>query len=167
VHVNGLPSDIVIRRADSHDITALGELGATLMRAHFAFDPLRFLDPGGGGDAEAGYARFLGSQLEEEGSIVVVAERRERIVGYVYAAIEPLSWKELRHECGFIHDLLVADIARRSGVGEGLLNAAVEWLREQGMPRVVLGTAAQNDTARRLYSRRGFRPTMVDMTLVL
>src|SRR5215203_1565870 len=151
-----MPSDIVIRRAESHDIGALGELGAALMRAHFAFDSERFLDPGGSGDAEAGYARFLESQLEDDGSIVLVAERRGRVVGYVYAAIEPLSWKELRDECGFVHDLLVADVAQRSGVGEGLLKAAVEWLREQGMPRVVLGTAAQNDTARRLFARLGF-----------
>lgn len=137
------------------------------MRVHFAFDPQRFLDPGGGGDAEAGYASFLGSQLEDVASIVLVAERRGRIVGYVYGAIEPLSWKELRGECGFIHDLLVDDTAQRSGVGEALLDAAIEWLREQGMPRVVLGTAAQNDTARRLFARRGFRPTMIEMTLEL
>ena len=89
------------------------------------------------------------------------------IVGYVYAAIEPLSWKELRDECGFIHDLLVADSARRSGVGAALLNAAIEWLRGRGMPRVVLGTAAQNETARRLFAQRGFRATMVEMTLEL
>ena len=89
------------------------------------------------------------------------------IVGYVYAAIEPLSWKDLRDECGFIHDLLVADVARRPGIGEALLDEAIEWLRERGMPRVVLGTAAQNETARRLFERRGFRPTMIEMTLEL
>ena len=165
--VAAVPSDIVIRRAEPHDEPALGELGAKLMRMHFALDSLRFLDPGGSGDAEAGYASFLREQLEDDSAVVLVAERRGRIVGYVYAAIEPLSWKELRDECGFVHDLLVADVAQRSGVGEGLLDAAIEWLREQGMPRVVLGTAAQNDTARRLFARRGFRPTMIEMTLEL
>ena len=35
------------------------------------------------------------------------------------------------------------------------------------MPRVVLGTAAQNERARRLFERRGFRPTMIEMTLEL
>jgi ribosomal protein S18 acetylase RimI-like enzyme len=125
------------------------------------------MDPGGSGDAEAGYAEFLGSQLDDDSAIVYVAERQHRIVGYVYAAIEPLSWKELRDECGYVHDILVTEAARRSGVGESLLDAAIEWLREQGMPRVVLGTAAQNDTAKRLFERRGFRATMVEMTLEL
>jgi GNAT superfamily N-acetyltransferase len=135
------------------------------MHTHYAFDTQRFLEPGA--DAAAGYARFLVSQLHDEDSIVLVAEVGGHIVGYVYAAIEPLSWKELRDECGFIHDLLVADEARKGGIGEALLNAAIEWLRDRKMPRVMLWTAAPNAGARRLFERRGFRPTMTEMTLDL
>lgn len=155
----------LVRRAELRDLPALGELGASLMRTHYAFDARRFLAPGD--DAEAGYARFLGSQLDDEDAIVLVAERDGRMAGYAYAAIEPLSWKELRDECGFIHDLLVADQARRTGIGDALLNAAIEWLTRRGMPRVVLGAAARNETARRLFERRGFRATMIEMTLEL
>jgi GNAT superfamily N-acetyltransferase len=154
-----------IRKAGPSDVAALGELGAALMRTHYAFDALRFLQPGG--DDEVGYAQFLGSQLGEAGSTIFVAEREDQIIGYVYAAIEPLSWKDLRDECGYIHDLLVAETARQTGIGDALLSAAIDWLREQGMPRVVLGTAAQNETARRLFERRGFRATMIEMTLEL
>ncbi|MBY0494212.1 MAG: GNAT family N-acetyltransferase [Cyanobacteria bacterium] len=157
-----LPSDVQIRRADAHDVPHLGELGAALMRTHYAFDAQRFIEPDSGDND--GYGRFLGSQLDEQGAIVLVAERQRKIAGYVYATIEPMSWKDLRGECGFIHDLLVADAARGSGIGEALLEAGIEWLREQGMPRVVLGTAAQNGRARRLFERHGFRPTMVEMT---
>jgi GNAT superfamily N-acetyltransferase len=156
---------MTIRRAEPRDAEALGRLGAALMHTHYAFDAHRFLDPGEG--AESGYAGFLVSQLDDEASIVLVAEANDHVVGYVYAAIEPLSWKELRDQCGFIHDLLVTGEARRSGVGEALLNQAIDWLRAQGMPRVVLGTAAQNETAQRLFKRRGFRPTMIEMTLEL
>ena len=152
----------LIRRAETRDLEALGQLGATLMRVHYAFDPLRFLAAGGG--AEAGYAHFLGSQLDDGESVVLVADDDGRIVGYAYAAIEPLSWKDLRAECGFIHDLLVDESARRRGVGEALLLAAIDWLKKRGMPRVVLGTAAQNESAKRLFERAGFRATMVEMT---
>lgn len=155
----------LIRRAQSGDVASLGELGAALMRTHYAFDSLRFLQPGG--SDEVGYANFLGSQLDDDESIILVAERSGEIVGYVYAAIEPLSWKDLRDECGYIHDLLVTPAMRRGRVGEALLNAAIAWLRERGMPRVVLGTAAHNETARRLFERRGFRATMIEMTLEL
>jgi GNAT superfamily N-acetyltransferase len=155
----------MIRRAESRDTAQLGELGIALMQAHYAFDDRRFLEPNQA-DA-AGYAHFLRSQLDDDESVVLVAEQRDRIVGYVYAAVEPLSWKDLRDECGYIHDLLVTDAARGRGAGDALLDAAIEWLRERGMPRVVLGTAAQNENARRLFARRGFRPTMIEMTLEL
>jgi len=47
------------------------------MRTHYAFDDRRFLEPNQA-DA-AGYARFLESQLDDEASIVFVAEQRQRI----------------------------------------------------------------------------------------
>lgn len=156
---------MTIRRAEPRDALSLGRLGAALMRTHYGFDAKRFLAPGEG--VEAGYASFLESQAHDADSLVLVAEDERAIVGYVYAAIEPLSWKDLRGECGFIHDLLVIERARGTGIGDALLNQAVDWLRVRHMPRVVLGTAAQNDTARRLFERRGFRPTMIEMTLEL
>lgn len=158
---------MIIRRAEGRDVAALGELGAALMRVHYAFDRQRFIAPGDGNEASEGYAHFLGSQLDEEGVIVLVAEQQTKVVGYVYAGIEPLSWKELRDECGFIHDLLVTDAARGMGIGEALLDRAIDWLREQGMPRVVLWTSTQNEAARRLFERRAFRPTMLEMSLEL
>ena len=161
----GRESRPLIRRAEPADVRVLGELGIALMQTHYKFDAQRFLEPTQA-DA-AGYAEFLGSRLDDEDSVVLVADHLGDIVGYVYAAVEPLSWKELRDECGFIHDLLVADRTRRSGIGTALLNAAIEWLRDRGMPRVVLGTAAQNETAQRLFEQRGFRATMVEMTLEL
>src|SRR6187397_470095 len=109
---------MTIRRAEPRDARRLGELGAALMQTHYAFDTRRFLEPVEG--AEAGYARFLVSQLRDKESIVMVAERDDDIVGYVYAAIEPLSWKELRDECGVIHDLLGAVVARNTSIGDAL-----------------------------------------------
>ena len=134
------------------------------MHAHFAFDATRFLSPGA--NAESGYAAFLTSQLDSDDSLVMVAEHPSdgRIVGYVFAGIEPLSWKELRGPAGFIHDLLVVEDARGGGVGERLLAAAVAWLTERGVPRVMLWTAAPNEGAQRLFERHGFRKTMIEMT---
>jgi len=153
---------IAIRRATKADLPALGRLGALLLRTHYQFDPLRFMAPGS--HPEEGYAWFLGTQLREDDVVVFVAERGAEILGYVYAALEPQSWKELREACGFIHDVAVAEGARRSGVATALMEAAIEWLRERGAPRVVLGTAQANQGAQRLFDRLGFRRTMVEMT---
>jgi ribosomal protein S18 acetylase RimI-like enzyme len=154
--------NLIIRRAIRGDLPALGKLGASLLLMHHALDPDRFMAPPA--DPEAGYAWFLGTQLKEAHVAVFVAERGGAVVGYVYTALEPQSWKELRDEAGFIHDVVVAEEARRAGVASALIEKACEWLRSIGAPRVVLWTAEKNDGAQRLFARSGFRRTMIEMT---
>jgi GNAT superfamily N-acetyltransferase len=153
---------LTIRRAEPRDASALGALGATLMRTHYTFDQQRFL--AAGDHAERGYASFLASQLEDDDAVVLVAEIEARIAGYVYAGLEPLSWKELRGPAGFIHDVVVEDDEQGAGTGSALIDAAIAWLRDRGAPRVMLWTAERNEGAQRLFLRLGFRRTMIEMT---
>lgn len=152
----------VVRRATNADAPSLGRLGAMLLRAHHAFDPQRFIAPGS--NPESGYEWFLRSQLTEDDAAVFVAEQDRQVIGYVFAALEPISWKELREACGFIHDIAVDDPQRGTGVATALMTAAMEWLRGRGAPRVVLGTAERNAAAQRLFEKLGFRRTMIEMT---
>ena len=133
-----------------------------LLRAHHAFDPQRFMSAGT--DAAEGYAWFLGRQLKDQDVVIYVAEQESQIVGYVYAALEPVSWKELRDACGLIHDIVVDETNRRAGTATALMEAAMQWLTERGAPRVILGTAEKNERAQRLFAKLGFRRTMIEMT---
>jgi ribosomal protein S18 acetylase RimI-like enzyme len=153
---------VLVRRAEPRDVSALGRLGASLVRTHHAFDPPRFLTPGP--HLEEGYAHFLGTQLAEEDVAIFVAERAGAVVGYVYAGIEPRSWKELRDVAGFIHDVVVDPGARGAGVGTRLIETAAAWLVTRGAPRVMLWTAEHNRDAQRLFEQLGFRRTMIEMT---
>jgi ribosomal protein S18 acetylase RimI-like enzyme len=155
----------VIRRAEKRDVEALGKLGVMLMETHHAFDRQRFLAPTP--DASSGYSWFLGNMLDDDDACIFVADDGGEVAGYVYAALEPLSWKELRGPAGFIHDIAVREASRRDGIATQLMNAAIAWLREQGAPRVVLWTAAPNAGAQRLFHEAGFRDTMIEMTLEL
>jgi ribosomal protein S18 acetylase RimI-like enzyme len=165
-HDRAMATSFEIRRADQRDLPAVGRLGAALVRQHHDFDPARFMAPTAGLDE--GYAWFLGTQLSEPGVVIFVAEAPgappRELLGYVYAGLEPQSWKELRDPAGFIHDVVVDPAARRQGVATGLLEAAAAWLEEQGAPRVMLWTAEQNPVAQRLFARLGFRRTMIEMT---
>jgi ribosomal protein S18 acetylase RimI-like enzyme len=153
---------IEVRRATRDDLPALGRLGAMLMRTHYAFDAHRFLSPGD--TPEEGYAWFLSTQLAQDDVAVFVADQDGATVGYVYVGIEALSWKELRPEAGFIHDIAVDERARRTGIAGLLMDAAIEWLRQRGAARVMLWTAEQNLAAQRLFAALGFRRTMIEMT---
>jgi ribosomal protein S18 acetylase RimI-like enzyme len=152
----------IVRPAEPRDVPALGNLGALLLRTHHAFDPRRFLAPGE--HPEEGYARFLRGELDDPNARILVAEMDAEVVGYVFAAVEPMSWKELREAAGFVHDVAVTPEARRHRVAELLMEAAIEWLRTRHVPRILLWTAPQNLGALRLFEKLGFRPTMIEMT---
>ncbi|HEX7078826.1 MAG TPA: GNAT family N-acetyltransferase [Candidatus Eisenbacteria bacterium] len=153
---------IALRPASKADEAALGRLGAALMRQHHASDPRRFILTD---RPEDGYGRFLVSHLADPDLLVLVAERSGEIVGYVFAGIEPTSWRDLRGPCGFIHDVYVHASARRQGVARSLVRAAIAWAHSKGMTQVVLWSKSGNDAAQRLFANLGFRGTMVEMTL--
>jgi len=153
---------VTIRPAQPSDEEALGRYGGALMRLHHQFDPQRFITTS---HPERGYGRFLVSQLQDPDSVVLVAEQDGRVVGYAFAALEPMSWKELRDACGFLHDVYVDEATRRGGVGRRLVVEAIRWMASKGAPRVVLGSAAGNTGAQALFRDLGFRQTMIEMTL--
>lgn len=152
----------IIRKATADDMQAVGALGALLIRTHHDLDPRRFL-PETPRSAN-GYASWLASQLKKRAVAVLVAELDGAIVGYVYAAVEGYDWMSLRGPAGVLHDIVVHPAHRGHGIGELLLSAAMEFLRQRGAPRVVLSTAEGNAAAHRLFARAGFRRTMIEMT---
>jgi GNAT superfamily N-acetyltransferase len=151
-----------LRPAAPSDEAVLGRLGAALMRQHHDSDPRRFILTD---RPEAGYGRFLVSELADPDVLVLVAERSGEVVGYVFAGIESTSWRDLRGPCGFIHDVYVHESARREGVGQELLRAAIAWAHRHGRSQVVLWSKSGNVSAQRLFAKLGFRDTMIEMTL--
>ncbi len=156
------PDDVTIRPAAPADLAALGRLGALLIRTHHDFDAERFI--AAAPESEHLYAAFLGRQLQERSVVVLVAERDGAVVGYTYAGLEGPDYMVLRGPAGALYDIVVDPAQRGRGVGRLLLEATLTALRERGAPRVVLSTAARNESAQRLFARAGFRPTMLEMT---
>ena len=153
---------IKIRPAIPRDITAIGRLGALLVRLHHDLDPERFI--AATPRTENGYGSFLRTQLDEPNTIVLVADRDGEVLGYSYADVEGNDYMSLRGPAGVVQDIVVDPADRRNGVGRMLLDATLEALNARGVPRVVLWTAERNVPAQRLFERTGFRRTMIEMT---
>lgn len=151
-----------IRPATRGDAEALGRLGARLVEMHHAFDADRFMAPTAG--TARGYGGYLAGQIGDDGTIVLVAERAGHVVGYVYGAIEGADYMALRGPGAVLHDVIVAPAERRGGVGRALVGAILEAFTAREAPRVVLSTAARNETARAFFEGLGFRETMVELT---
>ena len=153
--------DLVIRSATPDDIEAAAMLGAQIVRLHHATNPKRFflID-----DVEQGYAWWLRQEVERAEAIVLVAELGGEIVGYAYGAIEERDWNLLLDRHGAVHDLCVAEKARRKGVGRAMVSAVMARLEELGAERIVARAMVQNEGAQRLCQSLGFEPTMLEMT---
>jgi len=155
--------EVLIRAARKGDLPALGALGAKLARAHHAWDPQRFFAPDE--PIEDGYTWWLGKELENPRAVILAAVAgRGRVVGYAYGRIQPRDWNALLDRCGVGVDLWVEPEARRGGVGKRLVEALVAALGERGAPRVVIGVAARNRDAQRVFAGMGFRRTVFEMT---
>ena len=59
---------------------------------------------------------------------------------------------------GYVTDLYVRASSRRSGLAKALMREVVARLREQGADIISLDFQADNDVARTVYERLGFRP---------
>ena len=154
---------MTIRPAAAADWPAVGTLAAELVRAHHAFDRSRFFHPD---KLRADvYTSHLRQEIDHGHAVVLVADVNGEIAGYVFAGIEPESWKELRYEAGYVHDLVVEERFRHRGLGRALIESAVNWFGARNITRVMLWSAAQNADAQKLFRRVGFRPTMIEMTL--
>jgi ribosomal protein S18 acetylase RimI-like enzyme len=160
--VRYLSGMITIRPATASDQEHLGRFGGALMRQHHADDPRRFIQVE---HPEAGYGRFLVSQISNPNSLVMVAEHSGVVIGYVFADVESTNWMELRGPCGVVQDIYVDEAARHLGAGRELMSAAIAWIRSKGRSQVVLMTKSRNEHAQRLFTTLGFRPTMIEMTL--
>jgi len=142
----------------------IAALAGQLVRQHAAFDAKRFLfieNP------EQGYQWWLGKELLNKKALVLCAKLDRKIVGYAYSRLEPRDWNALIDAHGALHDIFVADSARRQGVGKALLERTMKELRARGAPRVVLHTAIKNRAAQKLFAALGFRQTMLEMTCEL
>jgi len=161
VEPSGTPA-LTIRPATPADLPAAGRLGAVLVRTHHEFDTRRFIPAAP--QTERLYAAYLGRQLGEPNVVILVAEREGQVLGYTYAGMEGHDYMALRGPAGVLYDIVVDPAHRGQGVGRMLLDSTLAALKARGAPRVVLSTAEQNGPAQRLFTRAGFRRTMVEMT---
>jgi ribosomal protein S18 acetylase RimI-like enzyme len=151
--------------AEARHLPRVARLAGELVRLHHATDPARFLLVE---RVEEGYAYWFSRELARPGAVILVAVRDhggdEEVLGYAYGTLEDRDWNMLLDAHGALHDVFVAEGARRSGVGRALVTAMVAALERAGAPRVVLSTMVTNEAAQRVFRACGFRPTMLEMT---
>jgi GNAT superfamily N-acetyltransferase len=135
---------VQIRRADTDDIgTAIG-----LLR--------RFFSEGGFGEAMGCMDDTVTTVVDHDDSAVFLAIGESRSIGIATNRIEPALGGG---RPSVIEHLYVVPDARRHGVADALLAAALGWAREQACPSVFVTFRREDDERHDLsafYVRRGF-----------
>ncbi len=133
----------VVRAALASDVDAL-----------YAFAAGLALD---GAPGRTAYERELHAALQDDRSLVLIAEQEGRAVGSLVAGVLPMPMYAGR--LAFLQELYVDESTRGTGVGRALMDAFDAWARERGAVVEALGTSRPGAMA--FYERLGFvtRPT--------
>ena len=141
-----------VRRVGSRDVDRVVALWSALMGHHEAFDPHWRAAPG----AEGEWRRLLVRLLADADAAVLVWDEGGDLLGFCAAQIEvapPTVAERARAE---ITDLFVREDARRRGIGRRLVEAATDWVRERGVPRVEVRVAVRNAEGQAFWRALGY-----------
>jgi GNAT superfamily N-acetyltransferase len=110
------------------------------------------------GDVD-GARRFVGARLEAGDSMILVAERNRRLVGFtqLFPSFSSASMKRV----WILNDLFVEPEARRGGLARALMHAAEDFALRDGSKGLILATKKTNAPARALYEGRGWKLDVV------
>ncbi|HEY8665604.1 MAG TPA: GNAT family N-acetyltransferase [Tepidisphaeraceae bacterium] len=153
-----------IRPARVDDVPRVLPMVGQICALHKSWDPAKysFCD----NPAEM-YRGWLASRARDARSVFLVAEREEKLVGFLVATIEPEIPIYTIERYGFIHDVWVEPAYRNEGLARQMVMLAIERFKELGLPQVRLDTAAANDPARSLFAACGFRVSTIEMLIEL
>jgi streptothricin acetyltransferase len=99
-----------------------------------------------------------GSYINQPDSAIFLAYVDEQIAGRVVL-------RKYWNGYGYVEDIAVNPPYRKQGVGQRLLQQAVAWVKEKGLPGLMLETQNNNVPACRFYERFGFKLGGLDTEL--
>lgn len=109
-------------------------------------------------------ARYEAWIEEPTTRLLIAQDDAGEAIGYAMLTIRGgESTLQTGDRVGELESLSVAPSARGAGVGSGLMEAAFDHFRSQGVRDMTLSVMVGNDDAQRFYERHGQRPYFVAM----
>jgi ribosomal protein S18 acetylase RimI-like enzyme len=116
------------------------------------------------------YIDLLKKYCAEDEGVILIAEEKGMVLGYAVIlthSVEEGKGDEIAYDYAYVLDLVVAQTARRQGIGRLLLDDCERRAREAGRDDLRLTVLARNESAHRLYRASGFDNLLIDMRKVL
>lgn len=136
-------SQVGIRRATLNDLVSITEL-VKLYRTFYQYSA---------NDTQA-IERFIKERFRLDETIIFLAIVEGETVGFVqlYANFSTVSLGKVWN----LNDLYVMSLHRGQGIGKSLVQAALDFAKQDGAVRVDIKTQDHNATAEALYGQLGF-----------
>jgi ribosomal protein S18 acetylase RimI-like enzyme len=131
---------------------------------HQQLDPAKYTFRSNPGEM---YRNWLVSQSNNPRAVFLVADAGEQLAGFLVATVVDEIPIYKVEEVGFIHDVWVEEDYRHEGLARQLITLCIERFRGIGVPQIRCDTAWANPAARELFTRCGFRPSVVEMLIEL
>jgi ribosomal protein S18 acetylase RimI-like enzyme len=149
--------NVRVRTARAADLDALAGMWEQLATYHVELGGPEYRLARGW---KAAWQRFTRSHIRRKDRLCLAAEIDGITVGFLLAAILQRP-KVFEHRTyGHIYDVFVDAAHRNRGIGEALVNAAVDWFRARRINRVELYTHARNALGLRFWRKMGFETTV-------
>ena len=103
---------------------------------------------------------FITDRINNNESVIFIAIEGDSARGFVQLYPSFCSVDAIK--IFILHDLYVEESARKSGIGEELMNKATEFAKESGAFRVDLLTAFDNKAGQHLYEKLGYKKVLED-----
>lgn len=101
--------------------------------------------------------KFIQERLDNNESVIFVALAGNEPVGFTQLYPKYSSMRATKN--WILNDLYVETIHRKKGIGEKLIEKAMDFARQNNAKFVELSTAVDNYIAQSLYERIGFKKT--------
>ena len=152
-----------VRVAQPDELEIIQRLNAGAFENDVEHDPYLVMDWPYNPDSGAAYFR---SRLEGKGVCFVCEADDGEIAGYLAGALRPIeSYRRgVRSE---LENMFVLPTFRRKGVGTALIQAFVEWSKEQRADEVYVSAYFDNERAVAFYQDNGFSSYSHDLLLDL
>lgn len=105
--------------------------------------------------------------IENEKSVVLVAESGGKIVGSGYAQIRPSKSYYDHGDHSYLGFMFVDPAYRGRGINQTIIDGLISWSKEKGITAVYLDVYADNQAAVRAYEKAGFCKSLIEMKLNL
>lgn len=148
-----------IRLATTRDLDAIVARWHDLMDAHRALEETLYATAT---HAPGTYRAFVRRHMSKSASVVLVAEHRDAILGYMLGGKGQRSPIYAVGEVGMIFDLVVQPDLRRAGIGRALVDAAMDWFEERGLEHVQVNFSTLNPSAAQFWPAMGFAPFLCE-----